>query len=39
MDSVRVRAKDADANGAILAIDLGKRKGVLRVYDPREPWW
>jgi hypothetical protein len=39
MDCVRVRARDADANGPILAIDLGKCKGVLRVYELSEPWW
>ena len=39
MNYVRVRARDADADGPILAIDLGKCKGVLRVYEPSEPWW
>jgi hypothetical protein len=34
-----VRARYSDANRAILAIDLGKCKGVLRVSEPSEPWW
>ena len=39
MGCVSVRAKDANPNGLILAIDLGKCKGVLRVYEPSEPSW
>jgi hypothetical protein len=33
----RVRAGDADTNGPILTIDLGKCKGVLHVDEPSEP--
>jgi hypothetical protein len=39
MNCVSVRAKGANANGLILAVDLGKCKSVIRVYKPSEPSW
>ncbi len=39
MERVSVRARGGDADGLILAIDLGKYKSVLRVYEPSEPSW
>ena len=34
-----VNAKSVNANGLILAIDLGKYKSVVCVYEPAEPSW
>jgi hypothetical protein len=39
MDCVSVCARGGNADGLILAIDLGKYKSVLRVYEPSEPSW
>jgi hypothetical protein len=39
MDCVSVRAKGANANGLILAVDLSKCKSVIRVYEPSETSW
>jgi hypothetical protein len=39
MDCVSVNRKNVNANGLILAIDLGKYKSVVRAYEPAEPSW
>jgi len=39
MDKVNVNTKSVNVNGLILAIDLGKYKSVVCVYEPAEPSW
>jgi hypothetical protein len=37
LDCVGVCAKGVNANGLILAVDVGKYKSLLCVYEPSEP--
>src|SRR5262245_39716987 len=39
MDTKNIKTKSINANGLILAIDLGKYKSVVCAYEPAEPSW